>query len=132
MTPEIRDILKILCKKEISPLFHKILLPVVGLTCKKNGTRFSLPHKRLFEINEFEITRVDCIHILLHDNTKNNAEYFYSPNFGKVEGGVHIASALFVRLLVTLFLVCKISQKVFDLGLRYLSDLLGLMSRSPD
>ena len=27
----------------------------------KTGTRFSLQDKRLFEITEFEITRVDCI-----------------------------------------------------------------------
>ena len=32
---------------------------LVGL-CVKTGTRFSLRDKRLFEISEFEITRVDC------------------------------------------------------------------------
>ena len=29
--------------------------------CVKRGTRFLLQDKRLFEISEFEITRVDCI-----------------------------------------------------------------------
>ena len=42
----------------ISPLFHNILLSVVRL-----GTGFSVPDKRLFEISEVEITRVDCIWI---------------------------------------------------------------------
>ena len=32
--------------------------------CIKTGTRFSLRDKRLFEISEFEITRVDCISFL--------------------------------------------------------------------
>ena len=35
-------------------LFHNIY------HCVKTGTRFSLRDKRLFEISEFEITRVDC------------------------------------------------------------------------
>ena len=43
----------------ISPLFHNILLPF-----GRSGTRFSLRDKRLFEINEFEITRVNCIHLV--------------------------------------------------------------------
>ena len=40
---------------KISPLFHNVLLPVV-----KKGTRFALRDKRLFEIGEVEISRVDC------------------------------------------------------------------------
>ena len=42
----------------ISPLFHNILLPVLRFV--KTGSRISLRHKRLFEISEFEITRVNC------------------------------------------------------------------------
>ena len=44
----------------ISPLFHNILLPVLDYHVKTE-TRISLRHKRLFEISEVEITRVDCI-----------------------------------------------------------------------
>ena len=47
-------------KGAISPLFHNILLPVGRSLCS-NGTRFLLRDKWLFEISEFEITRVDCI-----------------------------------------------------------------------
>ena len=43
----------------ISPLFYNILLPVVRFSCSI-GIRFSLRNKRLFEISEVEITRVDC------------------------------------------------------------------------
>ena len=43
----------------ISPLIHNILLPDLV----KTGIRFSLRDKRLFEITEVEITRVDCIYI---------------------------------------------------------------------
>ena len=45
----------------ISPLFHNILLPFVRFSCL-SGTRLSLRDKRLFEISEFEITRVNCIY----------------------------------------------------------------------
>ena len=44
----------------ISPLFNNILLPVLRFHVK-TGTRISLRYKRLFEISEVEITRVDCI-----------------------------------------------------------------------
>ena len=43
----------------ISAIFHNIVLSVVRFSCF-NGTRFSLRIKRLFEINEVEILRVDC------------------------------------------------------------------------
>ena len=51
-------------------LFHNILLPVDGFPCE-SGTRFSLQDKRLFDISEVEITRVDCILIqfCIHINT---------------------------------------------------------------
>ena len=60
-TLEIRDILKILWKRgAISPFFHNILLPVVRFS-SLGGIRFSLRDKRLFEISDVEITRVNCI-----------------------------------------------------------------------
>ena len=34
----------------------------------KTGIRFSLRDKRLFEINEVEITRVDCIYLFIYYN----------------------------------------------------------------
>ena len=46
----------------ISPLFHNILYLILGF-CVKTRTRFSLRDKRLFEIIEVEITRVDCTYI---------------------------------------------------------------------
>ena len=65
----IRDILKILWKRgEVDPkeqllLFSTILCCLLVDLCVKTGTRFSLRDKRLFEIREVEITRVDCIKI---------------------------------------------------------------------
>ena len=59
--------LKILWKRgEIAPkeqflLFSTIFCCLLVDLCIKTGTRFSLRDKRLFEISEFEITRVDCI-----------------------------------------------------------------------
>ena len=47
----------------VSPLIHNILLPDVGFLCLKQGSDFSLRDKRLFEITEVEIARVDCISI---------------------------------------------------------------------
>ena len=44
----------------ISPLIHSILLPDARFYVQRR-TRFSLRDKRLFEITEVEITRVDCI-----------------------------------------------------------------------
>ena len=67
-TLEIRDILKILWKRgeiahcslgAISPLFYNIFCLLLDVHVSA-GTRFSLRDKRLFEISEFEITRVDC------------------------------------------------------------------------
>ena len=40
----------------------------------KTGIRFSLRDKRLFEITEVEITRVDCI---MFAGTKVRVSYFY-------------------------------------------------------
>ena len=66
-TLEIRDILKILWKKgeiaPFSPLFHNILLSIVRFYLSA-GTRFSLRDKRLFEVSEVEITRVNCIYLV--------------------------------------------------------------------
>ena len=64
---QVRDILKILWKRgEIAPkeqflLFSTIFCCLLVDLCVKTRTRFSLRDKRLFEISEFEITRVDCI-----------------------------------------------------------------------
>ena len=64
---QVRDILKILWKrgviapKEQFLLFSTIICCLLVDPCVKTGTRFSLRDKRLFEISEFEITRVDCI-----------------------------------------------------------------------
>ena len=58
--------MKILWKRgEIAPkeqflLFSTIFCCLLVDLCIKTGTRFSLRDKRLFEISEFEITRVDC------------------------------------------------------------------------
>ena len=60
-TLEVRDIWKILWKRgEISPLFQIIFYLLLDFHVKA-GTRFSLRDKRLFEISEVEITRVNCI-----------------------------------------------------------------------
>ena len=47
--------------KEQFLLFSTIFCYLLVALCVKTGTRFSLRDKRLFEISEFEITRVDCI-----------------------------------------------------------------------
>ena len=59
--------LKILCKRgEIAPEEQFLLLSTIFCYLMldfyvKTGIRFSLRDKRLFEITEVEITRVDCI-----------------------------------------------------------------------
>ena len=59
--------LKILCKRgEIAPEEQFLLLSTIFCYLMldlyvKRGIRFSLRDKRLFEITEVEITRVDCI-----------------------------------------------------------------------
>ena len=59
-TLEVRDILKILWKRGEIALFHNIFYMLLDFHVKA-GTRFSLRDKRLFEISEVEITRVNCI-----------------------------------------------------------------------
>ena len=68
MTTLVKNILlKILWKRgEIAPqeqflLFSTIFCDLILNFCVKTRTRFSLRDKRLFEITEVEITRVDCI-----------------------------------------------------------------------
>ena len=59
----IRSLLQFLLRNScfaISPLFHNILLPVIIFSCLGRD-RSSLRDKRLFEISEFEITRVKYI-----------------------------------------------------------------------
>ena len=65
-TLEVRDILKNFVEKRrncslgaISPLFHNIFYMLLDFHVKA-GTRFSLRDKRLFEISEVEIIRVNC------------------------------------------------------------------------
>ena len=63
--------LKILWKRgQIDPEEQFLLLSTVFCYLMldfyvKSGIRFSLRDKRLFEITEVEITRVDCIYILI-------------------------------------------------------------------
>ena len=81
--------MKILWKRgEIAPkeqflLFSTIFCCLLVDLCIKTGTRFSLRDKRLFEISEFEITRVDCISKLSPFATRadatNNPHRFELP-----------------------------------------------------
>ena len=71
-TPEIRDILKNILEKRrncslgaISPLFHNIFYMLLDFHVQ-TGTRFSPRDKRLFEVSEFEIARVNCIYIYIY------------------------------------------------------------------
>ena len=56
------------CLGAISPLFHNILLhvPVVRFSCLNSDQVYLLRSKRVFDMSDFEITRVDCI--LIHSN----------------------------------------------------------------
>ena len=60
-TLEVRDILKILWKRENAPyfLFSTIFLHVVGFSCLGRDQIFT--DQRLYKISEFEIARVNCI-----------------------------------------------------------------------
>ena len=65
MPPEVRDIYLKYCGKDdkfllFSTIFYYLLLDFHVYI----GTRFSLRDKRLFEISEVEITRVNCTIIL--------------------------------------------------------------------
>ena len=78
---QVRDLLKILRERgEIAPkeqflLFSTIFCCLLVDLCVKIGTRFLPRDKRLFEICELEIPRVDCIYSLLsgHENTDGRA-----------------------------------------------------------
>ena len=82
MTPEVRDIQKIFWKRgEIAHDEQFLLLSTIFCYLLvdfhvKTGTKVSPRDKRLFEINEVEITRVDCIFILWH--------YFLCVHFSDV------------------------------------------------
>ena len=67
-TLEVRDILKYCGKEEkfFSTIFFYLLLDFHVSA----GTRFSLRDKRLFEISEFEIARVNCF-----GKNKNNSSF---------------------------------------------------------
>ena len=66
LTPEVRNMYKIMWKKgEIAPMEQFLLFSTMFCYLfldfhVKTGTRIALLYKRLFEIREFEISRVDC------------------------------------------------------------------------
>ena len=70
MTPEVRNIYKIMWKRgEIRSNFSSFPQYFFYLFLDfhvKIGTRISLRYKRLFEIREVKITRVDCNYLLYH------------------------------------------------------------------
>ena len=63
----------------------------------KTGTRISLRYKRLFEISEVEITRVDCILKVYHHST-----------LSKVMGYTFILTVSFLKWVDTLVLTSTI------------------------
>ena len=65
----------------ISPLFHNIFLPVVRFSCLGKGTRFSLRDKRLFEISEIEITRVNCNYINFQSSSNRRLYMKFEENW---------------------------------------------------
>ena len=80
-TLEVRDIVKILWKRgeiapAISPLFHNIFYMLLDFHVKA-GTRFSLRDKRLFEISEVEITRVNCTSTIYMQNTISTSQLLF-------------------------------------------------------
>ena len=85
LTPVVGNILKILWKRgEIAPLQQFLLFSTIFCYLLldfhvKTGTRFSLRHKRLFEISE-QITRVDCFCncscVVLKDEVSSESKYF--------------------------------------------------------
>ena len=62
----------------LSTIFYYLMLDF----CVKIGIRFSLRDKRLFEITEVEITRVDCIEHGLNGRSQNifNCSLLYLYN----------------------------------------------------
>ena len=81
LTPEVRDILRILWKRgeialgAISPLstiFCHLLLDFHV----KTGTGLSPREKQLFQINEAEIKNVDCKYILIISTIQSKTNHF--------------------------------------------------------
>ena len=78
--------LKILWKRgEIAPEEQFLPLPTMFFYLMldfyvKTGIRFSVRDKRLFEITEVEIMRVDCILILIDAHAPINAPCLFSAN----------------------------------------------------
>ena len=60
----------------LSTIFYDLMLDFYA----KTGIRFSLRDKRLFEITEVEITRVDCI-LIMPRHKKWRGIMLYPPNF---------------------------------------------------
>ena len=79
----------------ISPLFHNIFYLLLDFHVLA-GTRFSLRDKRLFEINEFEITRVNCILPYMNSNEPDNIGRCLLP--------------LHFKVIIQVRLVCKFIQ----------------------
>ena len=106
MTPEVRNIYKIMWEsapKEQFLLFSTIFYYLFLDFRVKTGTRISLRYKRLFEISEFEITRVDCnifyytcliktFHIFHRD--KDAFLHFTSPG-RPTDIGLHLGKACY-------------------------------------
>ena len=60
--------------KEQFLLFSTIFCCLLVDLCVTTGTRFSLRDKWLFEISEFEITRVDCMYSIETCHTASNED----------------------------------------------------------
>ena len=76
----------------LSTIFYYLMLDFYV----KTGIRFSLRDKRLFEITEVEITRVDCIpvciqcHVHVYDSAKKihlNQKLYFSDYMTRWGGG---------------------------------------------
>ena len=92
LTPEVRDILKILWKRgEIAPeeqflLFSTIFCYLLLDFHVKTGTRISIRDKRSFEISEVEIMRVNCIFAgcrLYDEHCRKRTHMHFPGNIGR-------------------------------------------------
>ena len=66
-----------------SPLFHNIRYLSLDFYVK-TGTRFSLRDQRLFEVNEVEITRVDCNFDSSSPSTPSPSYFLYTKLLNRV------------------------------------------------
>ena len=101
LTPEVRGILKILWNRGELLLFPIIFCYLFLDFHVKTGTRISLRDKRLLEISEVEITRVDCIGKLFRVTTRhkqNSCNINYKLWFKEQFLNTSIITTLKVRL----------------------------------